>query len=107
MTGRGRAPGKPGVYLKEADGTLLLVHAYSDEALDYALEDIPELLGYGRWEEAEPPALSLEARDVRALATEADARAFDIEEDLVRLCKDLREATRGRAEGSFVFLDYP
>lgn len=102
-----RAPSRPGVYLEEPGGELTLVHAYSDDALDYALEDLPELLGFGRWDEGEPPRLTLEARDLRALATEAESRAFDLEEDLVRLCKDLREATRGRPEPAFVFLDYP
>lgn len=106
MTAR-RPPKRPGVYLEESDGSLTLVHAYSDDALDYALEDVIELLGFGRWEEAEPPRLTLEARELRSLATQAEARAFDLEEDLVALCKDLREATRGRPEDAFVFLDYP
>ena len=104
---RGRAPSRPGVYLEEPGGGLSLVHAYSDDAPDYVLEDLPELLGFGRWEEGEPPRLTLAARDLRALATEAEARAFDLEEGLVALCRDLREATRGRPEAEFVFRDYP
>lgn len=105
--GRPRRPSRPGVYLLEPDGSLTLAHAYSDEALDYALEDLPELLGFGLWDEAEPPSLTLEEREIRALATEADARSFDLEEGLVTLCRDLREAVSGRGLGSYVFLDYP
>ena len=79
---RGRAPSRPGVYLEEPGGGLSLVHAYSDDAPDYVLEDLPELLGFGRWEEGEPPRLTLAARDLRALATEAEARAFDLEDQI-------------------------
>lgn len=104
---KGRPPSRAGVYLQVPDGGLALVHAYSNEALDYALEDLPELLGYGRWEEDEPPRLILQARDLRALAVEAEARSFDLEEGLVELCKDLREATRSHPATEFVFLDYP
>jgi len=108
MSGRhGAAPPRPGVYLVEPAGGLTLAHGYSDEALDYCLEDLPELLGYGIWEEGEPPGLTLETRELRALAVEADARSFDLDEGLVALCRDLREATRERPEGQFLFLDYP
>ncbi|MEX2630099.1 MAG: hypothetical protein WD341_09195 [Tistlia sp.] len=100
-------PRRPGVYLQEAQGAPTLVHAYSEEALDYALEDLPELLGYGRWEEAEPPRLTLEAREIRALAIEVVARSFDLDEGLLALAGDLREATQGRPEPVFVFLDFP
>ncbi|SMF71406.1 hypothetical protein SAMN06265365_12851 [Tistlia consotensis] len=105
--GTPRRPSRPGVYLLEPEGGLALVHAYSDEALDYSLEDLPELLGYGRWDEDEPPRLTLEEREIRALATEAVARSFDLEEGLVTLCQDLREAVRGRGQESYVLLDYP
>lgn len=100
-------PKRPGVYLAGSENALTLVHAYSEEALDYGLEDLPELLGFGLWEEQDPPRLTLEARDLRALATEVEARSFDLEEGLVALVKDLREATRERPETLFVFHDFP
>jgi hypothetical protein len=95
-------PKRAGVYLAEPQGNPTLVHAYSEDAL----EDLPELLGFGRWEEEDPPRLTLEARELRALATEVEARSFDLEEGLVTLVRDLRQATRDRPETVFVFLDH-
>ncbi len=88
----------PGVYARAAGGAAILVHAYQDES--YALADLVELFGCGRFEE-EPrgvTVLTLSGREARRLNAQANAYSFDYEPGLIELCLDIhRFATGGRA----------
>ena len=89
---------QPGVYARTADSAVVLVHAYQDDS--YALDDIVELFGRGRFEE-EPGGLhvlTLTGREVRHLKVQADAYSFDYEPGLIELCLDMhRFAISARA----------
>ena len=78
-----------GVYARGRDGRERLVHEYIGG--DYALEEIPEFFGIGRFEEkgGNQSDLVFTRSEAEQLKREIDARGFDFDEDFTQLCRDL------------------
>lgn len=75
----------PGVYRRDAAGSLQRVHAYLDDG--YALEDVLELLAIGT--PCGAGCLELTRHELRTLAITAHAQSFDHAEEFISMCLDI------------------
>lgn len=95
----------PGVYTKDADGNVQLVHAY--QGGDYGLEDISDNFQLGRLElplQGDETVLSLDAAELRRLKTMADAYSFDYEEGFIEMCLEIQRFAFSRPGTTFQFV---
>ena len=95
----------PGVYTKDTDGNMKLVHAY--QGGDYALEDITEYFQLGRLEpplQGDETILCLDAAELRRLKTMADAYSFDYEEGFIEMCLEIQRFASNLPEPTFQFV---
>ncbi len=82
---REEIPGAPGVYARDRDGEMRLVHVY--RMGDYGLADIFEMFGLGRVEAGgSETALVLTAAEARQLKMLTDAYGVDQDPDFCEMC---------------------
>ncbi len=89
---------EPGVYSAHGE----LVHRH--QGGEYRLADIVACFELGRLEKAaEQTRLTLDAREIRQLKTQADAYSFDYEEGFIEMCLDICRFTETNPGSSFCF----
>ena len=76
------------------DGTLVFVHDYAGEELgeDYALADVVENFGIGKFE---GETLVLTRKELRDMKNLADAYSFDHAEGFIEMCLEMSRVAAG------------